>query len=95
MSLLSNSKIRENAEGRRALDDRSFHRRYRSLHKSSRVDRGCNYNKWEFPAQEALLFRDVLTSKYFHSEQAILELDTAASWNNSKSCCISTNCVLL
>jgi hypothetical protein len=35
--LLSNSKIRENAEGR-WLDDKSFHCRYRSLHKGNHVE---------------------------------------------------------
>lgn len=83
MSLLSNSKIRENAEGRR-LGDKSFHCRQPSLHKSNRVDRGCNYKTWEFPTQEAGLFRDPLTSKCFHSESATPKLDAETGRNNNK-----------
>jgi hypothetical protein len=64
-------KIRENAEGRR-LDDKSFHSRYRSLHKSSHVEWGCNYKKGDFPGQEAGLFRGVLTSKYLTLNQLIV-----------------------
>jgi len=70
MSLLSNSKIRENAEGR-WLDDKSFHCGYRSLHKGYHVEWGCNYKKREFPRQEASLLCDVSTSNCLTVSQRV------------------------